>query len=290
MIEKIFQKLLKKIYPNRKLEVVKIGKNFFTVTHDCIGDLVYSLQGTYPYEDVKKLNQITQYYVRYGYCPKKGPIAIIGIPNQKDWNYFNDVNAYGKVNSYEDFSFKEYTAEEAKNIGNYTVYGIKGIEELAANVRFDKINAVYDSRYREVHDHEQRVLKMKVKLKGLFSFEEAEKLSITQQSWAVDHGMAYATLENGKHVAIMSFWYAKKDEALGFRDVWECGKVEPPVQKITFMTDEEAAGITDFSIYLYDYVFFYKPKREPKLEKIDRTLVPGYDFYDTPDGKDLRLS
>lgn len=26
------------------------------------------------------------------------------------------------------------------------------------------------------------------------------------------------------------------------------------------------------------------------IVKIDRTFAPGFDFYDTPDGKDLRLS
>ncbi|MDO5569817.1 MAG: hypothetical protein Q4G04_06955 [bacterium] len=292
MIEKIFQKLLENAYPNRDFETVKIGKTLFTVSHDCIGSLTYSLQGTHSYEEVKNLNALTTYSARYGYCPEKGPIAIIGIPNANaDWRYFKEVSAYGEITTYEDLEFKKYSIEDAKHIGNYTVYGIKGIEKVANLVKFDKINSVYDSRCEEVRfSHELRVLKMKCKLEGQYSFKEAETLTKNQQRWAVDRGMAYATLENGQHVAIMSFWYEKKNEATGFRDVWESKKTEPPIQKITFMTDEEAAAIKDFSIYLYDYNFFYKPEKAPHIVKIDRTFAPGFDFYDTPDGKDLRLS
>ncbi len=287
MIKKFFQNLLKKIYHNREFGVARNEKRFYNT----IRDLFYSLQETYSYEEVKKFNELTTYSAIYGYCPTKGHIAIIGIPYQeKDWDSFIDVRAYGRMSSSEQLEFRKYSIEDAKKIMNYTVYGIKGIEELANNVRFDKIYAYYDSRYREVNSHEQRVLKMKVKLKGKYTFEKVKKLVHDQQCWAVDRGMAYATLENGEHVAIMSFWYKKKDEATGFRDVWESGKAEPQVQKITFMTDEEAAEIRDFSIYLYDYIRYYKPKREPQISKIDRTLVPGYDFYDTPDGKDFRLS
>ncbi len=79
MIEKIFQKLLKKAYPNRNFEAVKIGRRIFTVTHDCIGGLTYSLYGTYSYEEVRKLNELITYSARYGYCPGKGTVAIISF-------------------------------------------------------------------------------------------------------------------------------------------------------------------------------------------------------------------
>lgn len=295
MIEKIFQKLLKKAYPDRNFEAVKIGRRIFTVSHDCIGSLTYSLQGTYTYEEVTKLNELTTYSARYGYCPGKGPIAIIGIPNPNaDWGYFREVTAYGEIHTYEEFQFKSYSEEDAKHICNYTVYGLEGIEEIANLVKFNKINRVYDSRYNDVESHDLRVLKMKCELEGTYTFEQVETLAKNQECWAVDRAMAYATLENGKHIAIMSFWYDRKEEVLGFRDVWESGKNQPPVQKITFMTDEEAAEINDFSIYLYDYNFFYKhlcrTEKVPRTIKIDRTLVAGFDFYNTPDGKDMRLS
>lgn len=295
MIEKIFEKLLKKTYPDRNLEAIKIGRRIFAVSHDCIGGLSYSLQGAYSYEEVKKLNEYTTYSARYGYCPGKGPIAIIGIPNSNaDWGYFREVSAYGELHTYEDLKFIKYSNEDAKHIVNYTVYGLEGIEEIANFVKFNKINRVYDSRYNDVKSHDCRILKMKCELEGNYSFKEVEILRQNQQCWAVDRGVAYATLENGEHVAIMSFWYDRKDEAIGFRDVWEKGKEKPPVQKITFMTEQEAQQINDFSIYLYDYNFYYKHlckyEKVPKTVKIDRTLVAGFDFYDTPDGKDMRLS
>lgn len=295
MIEKIFQKLLKKAYPDRNLEAVKIGRTIFTVSHNCIGGLNYSLQGTYSYEEVQKLNVHTTYSAGYGYCPGKGAIAIIGIPNSEaDWGYFREVSAYGEIHTYEKLQFIKYSEEEAKHIVNYTVYGLEGIEEIANLVKFDKINRVYDYRYKDIKSHNRRVLKMKCKLEGKYSFEKVEDLTQNQECWAVDRGKAYATLESGEHIAIMSFWYARKDEAIGFRDVWEKGKTQPPVQNITFMTKEQAAKINDFSIYLYDYNFFYKHlceyEKVPRTIKIDRTLVAGFDFYDTPNGKDMRLS
>lgn len=292
MIEKIFQKLLGKAYPERDFEAVKIGKKVFTVVHDSLGSLDYSLQGTHSYEEVKKLNELTTCSARYGYCKEKGPIAIIGIPNDEaDWGYFQEVSVYGQPEPNEEFEFQKYSEDVAKQIGNYTVYGVHGIDEIADFVKFDKIASVYDSRFKEVrYSHEYRVLKMKCKLEGQYSFEEAKKLAKTQQRWAVDRGIAFATLEDGQHIAIMSFWYGKKDEVAGFRDVWETGKSEPSVQKIDFMTDEEAMKIKDFSIYLYDYNFFYQPQTAPNIIKIDRTFASNFNFYDTPDRKDMRLS
>ena len=254
MIEKIFQKLLSKAYPKRNYEAVKIRKRFFIVENDSLGNMTYSLQGTHSYEEVRKLNELTTFSARYGYCKKKGPIAIIGIPNDEaDWGYFKEVLAYGQLDSNEEFEFQKYSEDIAKQIGNYTVYGFRGINEIAGFVKFDKIDFVYDSRYIDVRfSHEYRVLKMKCKLEGQYSFEEVQKLAKTQQRWAVDRGIAFATLEDGQHIAIMSFWYEKKDEVAGFRDVCESGKSEPAVQRITFMTDEEAMKIKNFSIYLYD--------------------------------------
>ena len=291
MIKKIFQQLLKIKYPGRKFKVAKFGKKILTIIPDCLGDLNYSLQGYHSYKEVQKLNELTTYSSRYGYCYNIGPIAIIGIPNENvDWKYFNEVLAYGEMNFYEDIEFKEYSKETAEKISNYKVYGLLGIKKIADFVKFDKIKYIYDYRYKEVCSHEHRVLKMKCKLEGLYSFKETEILAKEQQRWAVDRNMAYATLENNQHVAIMSFSYDRKDEVSGFRDIWETGNPEPPIQKITFMTNEEAMEIRDFSIYLYDYRFFYTPEKAPSISKIDRTFEPSFDFYDTNDGKDLRLS
>lgn len=294
MIEKLFQKLLDKAYPNRKIKAGKIGKKFFRVTNDVFGSLEFSLKGAYSYDQVELLNSFIGGSTYYGFCPNKGPIAIIGIMNEKSAahkKYFREVGAYGELYSNQEYELEKYPEETAKKIINYTVYGVIGMEKIAHLVQFDKITAVCDARYRDVYrSHEYRVLKMKAKLEGIYTFHQAENLAHNQQRWAVDRGMAYATLENGAHVAIMSFWYSKKDEVAGFRDVWETGEPEPATQSITFMTDEEAKDIRDFSIYLYDYDFFCNPKNGPAIAKLDRTFSSGFDFHDTPDGKDLRLS
>ncbi len=294
MIEKLFQKLLGKAYPNRKIKAVKIGKNFFRVTNDVFGSLEFSLKGAYSYDQVELLNSFIGGSTYYGFCPDKGPIAIIGIMNAKSSahkKYFREVGAYGELPSDKEFELHKYSTETAKKIINYTVYGVIGMEKITHLVQFDKITTVCDARYKDVYrSHEYRILKMKAKLEGTYTFHQAQNLAYNQQRWAVDRGMAYATLENGEHIAIMSFWYSKKDEVSGFRDVWETGEPEPATQSITFMTDEEAKRIRDFSIYLYDYDFFCVPTKGPAIAKLDRTLSPSFDFYDTPDGKDLRLS
>lgn len=294
MIEKLFQKLLDKAYPNRKIKAVKIGKKFFRVTNDVFGSLEFSLKGAYSYDQVELLNSFIGGSTYYGFCPDKGPIAIIGIMNAKSSahkKYFREVGAYGELPSDKEFELHKYSTETAKKIINYTVYGVIGMEKITHLVQFDKITTVCDARYKDVYrSHEYRILKMKAKLEGTYTFHQAQNLAYNQQRWAVDRGMAYATLENGEHVAIMSFWYSKKDEVSGFRDVWETGEPEPATQSITFMTDEEAKRIRDFSIYLYDYDFFCVPTKGPAIAKLDRTLSPSFDFYDTPDGKDLRLS
>lgn len=292
MIEKIFQKLLNIIFPNRKLEAKKIRRRLFLVTHDVLSSLEYSLKGSFSYEEVQHLNSLTGFSARYGFCPQKGPVAFIGIPNPNaDKNYFHEVNSYGEIPSDEEFEFQKYPEETAKKIINYTVYGLTGINEITSLVQFDRIGTTCDSRYKDVNcSHEYRVLKMKAKLEGSYTFQQAENLTRNQERWSVDRSIAYATLEDGKHVAIMSFWYDQKDEVAGFRDVWESGKPEPATKNISFLTDEQAKDIRDFSIYLYDYTFFYVPKKATAISKLDRTLIPGFDFYDTPDGKDLRLS
>ena len=292
IFEKIFQKILEITQPDRNLEAVKIGRKMYTVTHDSFERFDYSLQGKYSYEKVKELNELTDNFAVYGYCEKKGPVAIIGLSKLDDnARFFNEVSAYGEWHSLENYELKRYSEDVAKQISNYTVYGASGLKEIADFVKFEKINSAFDYRHIVArYSHEYRVLKMKAKLEGIYTFEEAKYLAKNQERWAIDRGIAFATLENGEHIAIMSFWYKKKDEVAGFRDVWEAGKAEPPVQKITFLTDEEASEIRDYSIYMYDYAFLYKMEDAPEIVKLDYSFEPGFDFYNTPDGKDLRLS
>ena len=257
------------------------------------GNMSYSLQGTHSYEEVKKLNRLTGYCAVYGYCYSKGPVAIIGIPLENiNCKYFSEVVAYGEPYHHKELEFEKYPDEIAKQISNFIVYGSNGLEKIAGFVKFDKIHEIYDSRFREVrYSHKYRTLKMKCKLEGKYSFQKVEFWAKNLKRWSVDRGVAYATLENGEHIAIMSFWYSKKDEVSGFRDVWEYAKPKPATQKITFITDEEAAKIEDFSIYLYDYSFLhYSQDFAPNVIKLDGTFTPGFDFYSTKDGKDLKLA
>lgn len=280
MFEKLFEQILRPRPINRD------DRNSF-------GDMSYSLQGTHSYEEVQKLNRLTAHSAVYGYCYGKGPVALIGIPAENvNCKYFKEVPAYGEITSKQEFEFEKYPDELAKQIDNYIVYGSNSIQRIADLVKFEKIHEIYDSRFREVrYSHKYRTLKMKCKLEGKYSFDEVEFWAKYQNRWAVDRGIAYATLENNEHIAIMSFWYDKKNEVSGFRDVWEYGKPKPATQKITFMTDEEAAKIKDFSIYLYDYSFLYAPQDvAPNVVKLDGTFTPGFDFYSTKDGKDLRLA
>lgn len=299
MLNKILNKLLinvlKKSNPERNIENFIIqGKRIFAVTpstNNTFSFVNYSLQGTYSYQTVNELNKHTNGLAKFGIIPGNGPTAIIGI---QEWNsdivFIEDFHGYGMRPVDRKFEFKEFSDEEAKHITNYTVYGDDGLDEIKDMVKFDIIDSILDSRKKDVKSTEHRVLKMKIKIKGKFSYTEVQDL---KECWCVDHGMAYGTLDNGEHVAIMSFWYARKNEVAGFRDVWEKGKTEPEVQNITLMEEKDAVNIRDFSFYLYDYGLYYDfvpTPREPLIEKRDRTLEPGFDFYDTPDGKDLRLS
>lgn len=292
MIEKVFKKLQKHFFVPRSYTSVKINSNVFTLEDESLGHLTYSLQGSYSYKEVNELNSLTLQSAIFAYCKEKGPIAIIGLyPEKTNWKYFCEVCSYGEIIPTKEFEIKQYSENTAKRIKNYTVYGLSGIDKIANFVKFNKISSIYDSRYDDIrHSHKLRSLNVKGKFEGQYSFEEIEDFTKTQYRWFVDRVVTYATLETGEHIAIMSFHYERRNEISGFQDVWELGKAQPPIQKISFMTVEEAMKINIFSLYLYDYDFYSNPDIiVPKLMKLDRTLNPNFDFYDNTDGKDLRL-
>ena len=177
-------------------------------------------------------------------------------------------------------------------MSNYTVYGLNGLLELADIVKFDKIHFSYDARYQEaVISQEPRVLKMNCKFDRFhYSYRECKYFATHQPYFEISNSVAFATLEDGRHIALPGFSYDRKDEALGFRDVWESYCEEPPVLGINFMTDKEASQYDDFEIYIYDYSYLCDPSLVPRLAKVDRTFSSGFDFCNTPDGKDLRIT
>ena len=128
-------------------------------------------------------------------------------------------------------------------------------------------------------------------LEGTYTYKEARILSTGSLEEkdgysGGDRPIQFATLENGKHIGIISIWLSEKRIIQGFKDVWEFGKDEPEVQKITFLSDEEAAKIDDYTLYVYR--FFFDMGRY-NIKRYDRTLDKRFDFV-MPDGSDYRLT
>lgn len=292
MVKKLLKKFLKKAYLDRDMSVMRSKRKKSVAIHDTLGIASLKLSGTYPYNEVVKLNKITNYSARYGYCPQIGPVAIIGIPNRNyDFIYFRDVYEYGKLYPEDDkHKFEKYSKEDEKNVDNYTVFVYSSSQLVRHDLKFEKISWILDERYKITESHEYRVIEMKCQLEGKHSFEEIAELVQHDDFRMMDKGVAYATLDSGQHIAIVSFKYDRKDEVAGFKDVWEYGKEEPEVQNITFMTDKEAEKFDDYTLYLYDYKLPHNPHGIIKLIKKDRTFDERFDFHDNPEHKDFRLT
>jgi hypothetical protein len=244
-----------------------------------------------------RLNALTTYSAGFGFCSELGPIAFIGIPNpvcaQRSGYFQYKVHAYGTPFDESEYYFKAYTDEEAKNIGNYTVYGMDGISEVAAVTPISQISYVYDSRYKAKESNNPRVFDMDCKLKGVYSYNEAKLLAtgtLKEKDGfsGEDHPIVFATVENGQHVGIINMWPSQVDKVHGFRDVWEYGTEEPEIQTISFLTKEEASKINDFMLYVYNYASSGKGRDKYQIERYDRTLDKRFKFQ-LPDGSDYRL-
>lgn len=291
LLDRLLEFALKKAYPDRDWTFEKIGRRRFIIAHDTIGNLTFSLQGIYPYEEVVKLNNMTGYSARYGFCPGKGPVAVIGIPNPNiEFSFFQETWAYGNFCPEEEFEFRKYTDDEAKGIGNYTVYGYGYSEKLADAVKFDKLNNSYDSRHQIKSAKKYKVFNMEYMFDGKYDYMTAKKLVEHTDFRMVGEGITFVKVGKSLYVGIIGFWGYQKEFAAGFRDVWEYGMPEPEVQEITFLSDEEAKKISDFMLYGYDYILPNKFEREYPIIRVDRTFDRRFDFYDTPDGKDFRLT
>ncbi len=292
MIERILQKIYDKYYPDRDIQVLIVNGKVTLAVNDT-AQASYSIKGTYRYEEVQKLNQFTNGFVQYGFCPGDGPTALIGLTDQDaNLQFILDASPYGELPYTHRMVFNRYSDEDAKQVSNYTVYGLYGLFELSDIVKFDNIHFPYDARYQgAVVSQEPRILKMNCKFDNeQYSYKECKYFASHQPYFEISHSIAFATLENGRHIALPGFSYDRKDEALGFRDVWETYCEEPLIQEITFMTNKEASQYDDFEIYIYDYSYLSDPTLVPRLAKVDRTFSSGFDFCNTPDGKDLRIT
>lgn len=62
---------------------------------------------------------------------------------QKSGYFKYKVQSYGTFSEQSEYYFKAYTDEEAKNIGNYTVYGLCGLKEVAAVAPISQMAYIY---------------------------------------------------------------------------------------------------------------------------------------------------
>lgn len=192
-----------------------------------------------------------------------------------------------------EYYFKAYTDEEAKNIGNYTVYGLCGLKEVAAVAPISQMAYVYDSRFKVKKSEKPRVFDMDCELKGLYSYKEAKILSTgtlkEKDGYSgEEHPIVFAVVGSGMPIGIINLWPSEVDLVRGFRDVWEYGAEEPEIQTIKFLNKEEASKIKDFILYVYNYSSSGIGKNKYEIERYDRTLDKRFKFQ-LPDGGDYRL-
>ena len=297
MLEKILTKMAKVVYPKRDISVEKLGRRFFLYSRDTTGCNTYLLEGTYSYNEVVKLNALTACSAGFGFCSELGPIAFIGIPNpvraQRSGYFKYKVHAYGTPFDQSKYYFKAYTDEEAKNIRNYTVYGLCGLKVIAAVAPISQMSYVYDSRFKAKEAKNPRVFDMDCRLKGFYSYNEAKRLSTgtlkEKDGYSEEeHPIVFAITGNGQHIGIINMWSCETELVRGFRDVWEYGTKEPETQTISFLTKEEASKIKDFTLYIYNYASSGTGRDKYQIEKYDRTLDKRFKFQ-LADGSDYHL-
>lgn len=298
MLEKILTMLVKKLNPKRKMSVEKIGNRFFIHAHDITGCNDYLLDGRYSYNEVVALNNLTGYHCGFGFCKEIGPVAFIGVCNPHfctTSGYFEyNVHEYGTSRDESKYYFTVYSDEDARQVGNYTVYGFYGLEAVATKAPIAKMQYIYDSRYRckKTHDdnNDKKIITMDLKLSGTYSFYDARLLATGTKEdkegfSGEEHPIQFAVVGDNKYVGIINLWEYEDDFL--FRDVWEYGCDEPELQEIRFLAKDEAEKIDNFSLYVYVYPFSLKTKKYP-IEKKDRTFDRRFKFQ-LPDGTDYRL-
>ena len=297
MLERVLTQLFQKMNPGRKAIAKRVGNRLVFVTQDSAGCNDYLLEGTYTYDEVVKLNELTTYNAGFGFCKEIGPVAFIGIPNPayaSGSGYFRyKVRTYGSPTDESECYFEAYDEEEAKEISNYTVYGLLGHEAVAEAASIAELNYVSDSRYKAKESREPRVFSMDCKLKEKYTYAKAKVLATGSVEdidgyGGEDHPIVIAEVEGGQHVGIINMWECDIKLVRGFRDVWEYGADQPEVKQIRFLEKDEAMNINDYTLYVYSYSCAGLGRVKYPIEKCDRTLDPRFNFH-LPDGTDYRL-
>ena len=302
MFDKIKLKFLKKAleaaYPNRDINVDKIGNHFIAFNRDEVGCRDFLLKGQYTYDQVVELNSITGYNAGFGYCKELGPVAFIGVPNpkcvQKSGYFYYDIQEYGDSFKEGQYYFEQYSDEDANKIGNYTVYGMGDPRILENAAPIEKIDHCYDYRYKRKDEYKEGfssdVLEMDIRLGGTYNFYEARKFAYGstgkfEGASGEDVPIQFAIVGNNHPVGILGLWN-HYDNAM-FRDVWGPNENEPEKSPMRFISDDEAKKIQNFKLYYFVPTHSFG-KKQFTIEKIDRTLCQGFDFT-MDDGCDYRL-
>lgn len=296
---KILRKMLEATYPNRDIDIEKIGNHFIAFNRDTVGCRDFLLKGQYTYDQVIKLNKMTGFSAGFGYCNELGPVAFIGVPNprcvQASGYFIHEVHAYGQSINEEEYYFEQYCEDDAKKIGNYTVYGMGDPRILENKAPIEKVKYFYDFRYKRKNEYNNEnfnsdVLEMEIKLGETYNFYEARKFAYGsagkfEGASGEDVQIQFAIVGNNHPVGILGLWH-HYDNAM-FRDVWSFNENEPLNLPIHFLSDEEAEKIQNFKLYYFVPTHSFG-KKQFTIEKIDRTLCQGFDFT-MSDGNDYRL-
>lgn len=295
---KILKKLLEIAYPERDINVEKIGKLFFITQGDLVGCNKFILEGQYTYDQVMELNKMTGYSAGFGFCKELGPIAFIGVPNPKcvqASGYFDyDIQEYGDSFKEGQYYFEQYSDEDAKKIGNYTVYGNGDPRIFKNTVPFKKLYYFYDYRYQRKNEFEEGfnsdILEMEIKLGGTYGFYEARKFAYGSTgeftgASAENVPIQFAVVGDNQPVGILNLW--KHYDNSMFRDVWGTNEDEPETLPIRFISDEEAKKINQFKLYYFRPTHSFG-RKQYVVEKQDRMFDKRFDFT-MSDGTDYRL-
>ena len=289
LLSKIFQNSLK----NHNFKIERVGKKNTLIPNDLVGCRDYLLKGEYTYNQVMELNSLTGYNAGFGYSRELGSVAFIGIPDIKkaqNSGYFSHkVQEYGQPIDNEKYYFEMYSDYMAKYVTTYTVYGMGDPILLENKVLIDKINYCYDYRYKRKQEHDKKfkpdVLKMDIKISGTYGFNDIRKLVHEYKDIKEENIPIQFAIVDNNPIGILNLW-RQYDNVL-FRDVWSLNEKEPDKLPIHFLKIDEAKKINNFKLYYFTPIHS-SIKKQFEIEKIDRTLIPNFNFI-MDDGIDYRL-
>lgn len=260
-----------------------------------VGCRDFLLDGKYSYNQVLKLNELTDGNVSFGFCKDLGNVAFIGIIDDKNINdsgiFRYNVPVYGKPVNNDKCFFDHYYDFEARKHNNYIVYGYGDPRMLQGKAPIFKVNYFYDYRYLSKNEFSKNfdssVLDMEVKLIGKYSYDGAKRIACVTIDCLKNTSSEVAPIQFGlvdgiEPVAIIGLLNCYDNAS--FRDVWGKGESEPSNQSITFLSESEAKKIDNFKLYYFKPVQFFNKNL---IEKVDRYLDDNFNF--NIEGTDYRL-